>query len=111
MRESFKISEFFILLTLISNSIAHNWLMTKYTPNHLPSSVANKIVTFTHIPFAMFSAFTWLDLFHNGFVAFAPGYENDEYANIAIGLAWFLAIMGICWCITGVFSQGKRDGV
>ncbi|GBB99697.1 hypothetical protein RclHR1_00360046 [Rhizophagus clarus] len=111
MRESFKISEIFVLLILISTSIAHNWLMTKYTPNHLPTSVANKIVKSTHIPFAMFSAFSWLSLFHNGLVAFAPGYENDVYANIAVSFAWFLTIVGICWCITGLFSNGKRDGV
>ncbi|CAB4423460.1 unnamed protein product [Rhizophagus irregularis] len=111
IRENFIVSEIFVLLILISTSMAHNWLMTKYTPNHLPSSVANKIVKSTHIPFAMFSAFSWLSLFHNGFVAFAPGYEHDEYANIAVVLAWFLAIIGICWCITGVFSHGKRDGV
>ncbi|RIA84874.1 hypothetical protein C1645_879686 [Glomus cerebriforme] len=111
MRENFIISELFVLLILISTSIAHNWLITKYTPNHIPASVAYKIVTFTHIPFAMFVAFTWLDLFHNGFIAFASGYENVEYVNIAIVLAFILAIIGICWCITGVFSYGKRDGV
>src|SRR5256885_11060259 len=111
MRENFAVSELFVLLILISTSMAHNRLMTKYTPNHLPPSVANKIVTFTHIPFAMFSAFAWLDLFHNGFIAFAPGYDKAEYATIAIVLAWFLAIIGICWCITGVSSHGKRDGV
>ena len=111
MRENFILSELFVLLILISTSIAHNRLIVNYTPNHIPNSVEPKIVTFIHIPFAMFSAFAWLDLFHNGFIAFAPGYDKVEYASIAIVLTWFLAIIGICWCTIGVFSHGKRDGV
>jgi hypothetical protein len=111
MRENFLLSELFVLLFLISTSAAHNRLIVNYTPNHIPNSVEPKIVTFIHIPFAMLSAFSWLDLFHNGFIAFAPGYDKVEYAGVAIVLALFLAIIGICWCTTGVFSHGKRDGL
>ncbi|RIA92316.1 hypothetical protein C1645_765535 [Glomus cerebriforme] len=105
LRENFVLSEIFILLTLISTSIAQHKLIAEYIPNH--ELVPDSVISFIHIPFSMFSAFSWLAVFYNGFIILSQyGYESVE---IAIGLAWFLAILGTFWCITGVFTKGKRD--
>ena len=45
-------------------------LMTEHPPNELPSSQAKKIYFFAHVPFALSAAFSWLDLFHNIYMAF-----------------------------------------
>ncbi|CAG8436927.1 12372_t:CDS:2 [Funneliformis mosseae] len=110
MRKSFIPAELFVLLTLISTLIVHHRLAVNYPPNQLPESVASKIISFVHTPFAMLSAFSLLNLFHNGFIIFAQGYEK-RYAIIAVVLACIMAMIGVDWSITGAFMRGKRDGV
>ncbi|CAI2162944.1 13827_t:CDS:2 [Funneliformis geosporum] len=110
IRKFFILAELFVLLTLISTSIVHHRLTFNYPPNHLPESVASKIISFIHTPFAMLSAFSLLNLFHIGFIAFAQGYEK-KYVIIAILLACIMAIIGVAWSVTGAFGRGKRDGV
>jgi len=75
--------------------------------NHrlLPTS----IILFLHVPISMFSAFSWVALFHNGFIILSQyGYENVEFAIVS---ALFLAIISTFWCITGIFSRRRRDFV
>ncbi|PKK62882.1 hypothetical protein RhiirC2_855386 [Rhizophagus irregularis] len=109
LRENFIISEFFIVLTLLSTSLVQNLLTSKYIPNHplIPTSV----ISFIHIPFSMFSAFSCFLLFHNGFILLSQqGYEDyGKNVNLAIISASLLTIYSIFWCTTGVFSKGKRD--
>ena len=101
MNENFILSEFFVLLILISMSITQYRLIVKYIPNH--NFIPIYVISFIHIPFSMYSAYSWLALFHNGFIAF--GFEKVEYA---LGLACVMAMIGFIGCFD-VFSKGRRD--
>src|SRR5436190_5211194 len=99
MNENFILSEFFVLLILISTSIAQYRLIVKCIPNH--NLIPIYVISFIHIPFSMYSAYSWLALFHNGIIAF--GSEKVEYA--ALGLACVMSVIGFAWCFVGVFRQ------
>src|SRR4051794_2636618 len=103
MTENFILSEFFVLLILIFTSITQYRLIVKYIPNQ--NLIPIYVISFIHIPFSMFSTYSWLALFHNGLITF--GFEKVEYA--AIGLACVMAIIGFTWSFAGVFSKGRRD--
>lgn len=93
-------------MALISTAIAQNYLTAEYITNH--TLIPTSIVSFIHIPFSMFAAFSFFLLFHNGFIILSQqGYEKDIYS--AIIAASFLTIYSIFWCTTGVFSKGKKD--
>ncbi|CAG8806477.1 24155_t:CDS:2, partial [Dentiscutata erythropus] len=109
MLEKFVISEFFIILNLLVISTIHHNLVVQFPPFSFPSSQVSKVAYFVHTPFSMYLGITWLDVFHNGFMALTIEKETEKV--LAIISAWFLAIIGFTWCITGIFSGGRRDGV
>ncbi|CAG8495908.1 2451_t:CDS:2 [Gigaspora margarita] len=109
MLEKFVISEFFIILNLLVISTIHHNLVVQFPPFSFPSSQVSKVAYFVHTPFSMYLGVTWLDVFHNGFMAFTTNKETGKV--LAMISAWFLAIIGFAWCITGIFSGGRRDGV
>ncbi|CAG8568301.1 10785_t:CDS:2 [Cetraspora pellucida] len=109
MLEQFVISEVFIILNLLVISKIHHNLVVQFPPFSFPSSQVSKVAYFVHTPFAMLLGMTFLDFFYSGFVAFTANKETEIIlANIS---AWLLAILGFAWCVTGIFSGGRRDGV
>ncbi|CAG8697048.1 170_t:CDS:2, partial [Racocetra persica] len=109
MLERFIISEVFIILNLLVISKIHHNLVVQFPPFSFPSSQVSKVAYFAHTPFSMYLGATFLDFFHNGFVAFTANKETEIV--LAIISAWLLAILGFAWCVTGIFSSGRRDGV
>ncbi|CAI2181171.1 8435_t:CDS:2 [Funneliformis geosporum] len=104
-------SSFFATLTLMVVSLAHYRLTVYYPPNELPSSQAKKIYIFAHVPFAIYAAFSWLDLFHNIYMALLKSNNDDNYALLGILFVWIMGIIGFAWTVTGLFSNRQRDGL
>ncbi|CAG8821369.1 27893_t:CDS:1, partial [Dentiscutata erythropus] len=96
------VSEIFILLFLISTSLAHHRLILNYAPNN--DLTPTCVTFFTHVPFSMLSAYSWFVLFQKGFIDF-----NYESEWLAVMLIWIMAFIGFAWCFSGVFSNGRRD--
>ncbi|GBB83276.1 hypothetical protein RclHR1_01000032 [Rhizophagus clarus] len=106
MRESFILSGICVFMALTSTAIVQNHLTAQYITNH--ALIPTSVISFIHIPFSMFAAFSFFLLFHNGFVYLSQqGYEKNIYS--AIISASFLTIYSILWCTTGIFSKGRRD--
>ncbi|RIA88784.1 hypothetical protein C1645_773972, partial [Glomus cerebriforme] len=70
-----------------------------------------KIYFFAHVPFALYAAFSWLDLFHNIYMATLKSNRDETYALLGILCIWIMGILGIAWTITGLFSNCQRDGL
>ncbi|EXX71418.1 hypothetical protein RirG_078630 [Rhizophagus irregularis DAOM 197198w] len=104
-------SSFFATLTLLVVSLAHYRLTVDYPPNDLPSLQAKKIYFFAHVPFALYAAFSWLDLFHNIYMAILKSDHEEAYALLGILCIWILGIVGLAWTVTGLFSNCQRDGL
>ncbi|CAG8492318.1 8854_t:CDS:2 [Funneliformis mosseae] len=102
---------FFATLTLLVVSLAHYRLTVDYPPNELPYSQAKKIYIFAHVPFAIYAAFSWLDLFHNIYMAILKSNDDDDYALLGVLFVWIMGIVGFAWTVTGLFSNRQRDGL
>ncbi|RHZ63156.1 hypothetical protein Glove_332g37 [Diversispora epigaea] len=109
LMEEFILSEIFTLLNFIVTSKIHNNIIVDFPPSSLPSLQATVIVFCIHTPFSMYDAITCSNVFYNGFIAFTD--MNDQYFIVASIFAWFLAVIGLAWAITGIMSKGRRDGV
>jgi len=92
-------------------SLAHYRLTVDHPPNELPRSQAKKIYIFAHVPFALYAAFSWLDLFHNIYMALLKSNEEDNYALLGVLCVWIMGIVGLAWTVTGLFSNRQRDGL
>ena len=102
---------FFATLTLLVVSLVHHNLTVEHPPNELPSSQAKKIYFFAHVPFALSAAFSWLDLFHNIYMALLKSNSEDNYALLGMLCVWIIGIVGLAWTVTGLFSRFQRDGL
>jgi len=111
LKMNFVGSSFFATLFLLVASLAHYRLTVDYPPNELPSLQAKKIYFFAHASFALYTAFSWLDLFNNIYMAILKSNHEEAYALLGILFVLILGIVGLAWTVTGLFSNYQRDGL